>query len=164
MDKKQGIDKYVFLYSWFIVLQFDVDLAKVVASQQINDDSLQKKLWLNIAKHVIEEEQNINQWVKGGVAVIMWSSISYPAGQWNFSVIVSFLRLKTFCHFSLILLLLINSRQAHVISDTAHVISDRMICFRRQFVNHWRSTTHTLRTLRLKWRWVWLVARCMACC
>ena len=42
-------------------LQFDIDLAKEVASRQMTDDSLQKKLWLNIAKHVIEEEQNINQ-------------------------------------------------------------------------------------------------------
>jgi len=41
--------------------QFDVDLAKDVASRQMHDDSLQKKLWLRIAKHVIEEEQNINQ-------------------------------------------------------------------------------------------------------
>ena len=42
----------------------------------MNDDSLQKKLWLNIAKHVIEEEQNINQWVRGGAAMIMWSTRS----------------------------------------------------------------------------------------
>ena len=42
-------------------LQFDIDLAKDVAGRQMTDDSLQKKLWLNIAKHVIEEEQNINQ-------------------------------------------------------------------------------------------------------
>ena len=41
--------------------QFDVDLAKEVAGRQMHDDSLQKKLWLRIAKHVIEEEQNINQ-------------------------------------------------------------------------------------------------------
>jgi len=33
----------------------------------MHDDSLQKKLWLRIAKHVIEEEQNINQWVGGAV-------------------------------------------------------------------------------------------------
>ena len=52
------------------ITQFDVDLAKEVASRQMNDDSLQKKLWLNIAKHVIEEEQNINQWVGVG---LLWS-------------------------------------------------------------------------------------------
>ncbi|XP_065901474.1 vacuolar protein sorting-associated protein 18 homolog [Dysidea avara] len=47
-----------------LALTFDVDLAKEVAGRQMHDDSLQKKLWLRIAKHVIEEEQNINQAMK----------------------------------------------------------------------------------------------------
>lgn len=44
---------------------------------------------------------------------------------------------------------------------TDHAISDHVIHFRRQFVNHWRSITHTLRISKLKWRWVWLIARCV---
>ena len=42
-------------------LQVDVDLAKQSAEKPEEDDELKKKLWLRIARHVVEEQSDIQK-------------------------------------------------------------------------------------------------------
>ena len=50
--------KTVFLY----FLKVDVDLAKIQAEKPPEDDEvLRKKLWLRIARHVVEEERDVKK-------------------------------------------------------------------------------------------------------
>ena len=41
--------------------QVDVELAKLSAEKPEEDDELKKKLWLRIAKHVVQKQDNIQQ-------------------------------------------------------------------------------------------------------
>ncbi len=45
------------------MLQVDVDLARQNANKPEHDSELCKKLWLRIARHVIEEEKNVKKYV-----------------------------------------------------------------------------------------------------
>lgn len=44
-------------------LKFDIDLAKDQVHKVHNDDERRKKLWLRIARHVVEKEENIKEYV-----------------------------------------------------------------------------------------------------
>ncbi|XP_028399921.1 vacuolar protein sorting-associated protein 18 homolog [Dendronephthya gigantea] len=44
-----------------LALLFDVELAKIQASKPEDDEALQKKLWLRIARHVVEKEEDVKK-------------------------------------------------------------------------------------------------------
>eukprot|EP01137_Pigoraptor_chileana_P002429 Opistho-2@41258 len=44
-----------------LAIKVDVDLAKINADRPEDDDALRKKLWLQIARHVVEEERDIKK-------------------------------------------------------------------------------------------------------
>ncbi|XP_033107072.1 vacuolar protein sorting-associated protein 18 homolog [Anneissia japonica] len=44
-----------------LALEVDVDLAKINANKPEDDEDLKKKLWLRIARHVVEKENNIKR-------------------------------------------------------------------------------------------------------
>lgn len=51
----------LFLF-FFFVFQVDVELAKIQAQKPPEDDEvLRKKLWLRIARHVVEEEGDVKK-------------------------------------------------------------------------------------------------------
>jgi hypothetical protein len=43
-------------------LKIDIDLAKENADKPEDDEALRKKLWLKIARHVVEEEKDIKKY------------------------------------------------------------------------------------------------------
>ncbi|XP_077978049.1 vacuolar protein sorting-associated protein 18 homolog isoform X1 [Glandiceps talaboti] len=47
-----------------LALQVDVELAKANANRPEEDDELRKKLWLRIARHVVEEEKDVSKAMK----------------------------------------------------------------------------------------------------
>lgn len=51
-----------FSYLFVFVFQVDVELAKIQAQKPPEDDEvLRKKLWLRIARHVVEEEGDVKK-------------------------------------------------------------------------------------------------------
>jgi len=44
-----------------MALKVDIELAKINANKPEDDDALRKKLWLRIARHVVEEDRNIKK-------------------------------------------------------------------------------------------------------
>ncbi|CAB4006497.1 vacuolar sorting-associated 18 homolog [Paramuricea clavata] len=44
-----------------LALLFDVELAKIQASKPDDDEALQKKLWLRIARHVVEKQEDVKK-------------------------------------------------------------------------------------------------------
>lgn len=53
---------WFYLFIYFFVFQVDVELAKIQAQKPPEDDEvLRKKLWLRIARHVVEEEGDVKK-------------------------------------------------------------------------------------------------------
>lgn len=53
---------FSFSYLFIFVFQVDVELAKIQAQKPPEDDEvLRKKLWLRIARHVVEEEGDVKK-------------------------------------------------------------------------------------------------------
>lgn len=46
---------------FLLLLQVDVDLAKSCADLPEDDEELRKKLWLKIARHVVQEEKDVKK-------------------------------------------------------------------------------------------------------
>jgi len=67
--KENRVQSCVFLYGAMglyeeavdLALTVDVELAKINAEKPLEDDALKKKLWLKIARHVVERENNIKK-------------------------------------------------------------------------------------------------------
>lgn len=51
----------LFFCRFFNCLQVDVDLAKSCADLPEDDEELRKKLWLKIAKHVVQKEEDVKK-------------------------------------------------------------------------------------------------------
>ncbi len=44
-----------------LALSLDIELAKYNADKPLDDEALRKKLWLRIARHVVEEKKDIQR-------------------------------------------------------------------------------------------------------
>lgn len=47
-----------------LALKVDIEKAKLYADKPEYDDVLKKKLWLKVARHVVEKQQDIGRYVK----------------------------------------------------------------------------------------------------
>lgn len=59
-----------------LALKVDLELAKINADKPEDDDALRKKLWLKIARYVVDESN-----IKKSVLIFLFLMIE---GQWNF--------------------------------------------------------------------------------
>lgn len=96
----------------------DLELARINADKPEDDEALRKKLWLNIAKHVVQENKDIKTYdVYRSVGDFFLSDTHTMiiVGPWSSLSRATCSRLKTFYRFSQTLFLLMISRYSPIV-------------------------------------------------
>ena len=90
----------------------DLELAKANANMPEDDRQLRKKLWLKIAKYVVQDKKDIKRYLFT-LAVAVALLLSCASVQWRSWKALTFSRSRISCHSSLISLLLTISRRKY---------------------------------------------------